>query len=65
MCSPRCSMLLTFSLHLKKTGLADEHGDVEEAVEEIHVEKPLAVNTKPFVVRKFRDALRRKDCITG
>lgn len=49
----------------KKIGLADEHGDIEETVEEVHEEKPLAVNTKPFVVRKFRDALRRKDCITG
>lgn len=47
-------------------GLADEQDDVvDKPEEEIHVEKPLAVNKKPFIAKKFRDALRKKDCITG
>lgn len=50
-------------------GLADGDSDAGELngndVEMIEKEAPLPVCTKPFVVKKFRDALRRGDCITG
>lgn len=50
-----------------KLGLADDDSDGDEAGknEEIPEETPLPVCNKPFVVKKFRDALRRADCITG
>lgn len=48
-------------------GLADEDGDVGETNndEEMQTEVPLPMNNKPFVVKKFRDALRKADYITG
>lgn len=48
-------------------GLADDDSDAEanEVEEQIQKETPLPVSTKPFVVKKFRDALRKADCITG
>lgn len=48
-------------------GLADEDGDVVETNndEEMQTEVPLPMNNKPFVVKKFRDALRKADYITG
>lgn len=46
-------------------GLADDENDYESTQQEVPEEKPLPVDNKPFVVKKFRDALRKKDCITG
>ncbi|XP_031625508.1 uncharacterized protein LOC116342147 [Contarinia nasturtii] len=49
----------------KQLGLADD-SDHEESnnIEEEPKETPLPVSTKPFVVKKFRDALRKSDCVT-
>lgn len=49
-------------------GLADDDSDAEQNdnnVEMVEKEVPLPVCNKPFSVKKFRDALRRGDCITG
>lgn len=48
-------------------GLVDEDNDGDEAGqnEEIPQETPMPVCNKPFVVKKFRDALRKRDFITG
>lgn len=48
-------------------GLADDVGDHSDAneIEEEPKEAPLPIDNKPFIVKKFRDALRSKDCITG
>lgn len=47
--------------------LADDEsdaGDQNDAdVDMVEKEVPLTVCTKPFVVKKFHDALRRVDCI--
>ncbi|XP_055297950.1 uncharacterized protein LOC129566229 [Sitodiplosis mosellana] len=50
----------------KKLGLADEDNDaaVANKEEELQEETPLPVSKKPFVPKKFRDALRRNDFIT-
>lgn len=60
------------SLFFKKNrlGLADDDSDAGEKngnndTEMVEMEKPLPVCNKPFIVKKFRDALRRGDCITG
>lgn len=51
----------------KNLGLADDDSDVEanKNDEEMPKETPLPVCNKPFVVKKFRDALRKRDYITG
>lgn len=49
------------------SGLADEENDHAEGgkEEELQEEAPLPVSKKPFVPKKFRDALRKSDYITG
>lgn len=48
-------------------GLANDDNDHDESnkLEEEPTETPLPVDNKPFVLKKFRDALKKKDCITG
>lgn len=58
---------VTFKHFLIIPGLADEDSDHEEVnkEEELQKETPLPVSKKPFVAKKFRDALRKNDFITG
>lgn len=49
---------------LKLAGLAAEDGD-DAAHEEVKEEEPLVVDNKPFVIKKFREALRTSSFITG
>lgn len=50
---------------LKLAGLAAEDGDDAEQHEEVKEEEPLVVDNKPFVIKKFREALRTSSFITG
>lgn len=47
--------------------MADDDDENEEVnkEEELQQEAPIPVSKKPFVAKKFRDALRRNDYITG
>lgn len=55
---------MVFELGLHDDAVDDE--DDPNAQEEQQVEEePLVVDDKPFNMKKFRDSLRKSDCIMG
>lgn len=62
----RCENNVTLLYDILRVGLGDDFDDDEEmATEELLEEQPIVADSKPFNVKKFRDNLRKSDCIMG
>lgn len=44
---------------------ANDENETEQIITEDPVEQPLEIDNKPFNIKRFRDNLRRSECVLG